>query len=245
MSKSKKKVELDHPEATVQDQLAALAGLEPHCTLTDEASQQVVEKSMAAFKKYMADPTTIKFKKLDESAVLPRYAHVGDAGMDITATSVEYDEATDSYIYHTGLALESDKDVVVLGFPRSSNYNTESYQTNSVGVIDSATYRGEIQWRFKNRTPINDRAWSLSLYHYAMEPFWKKITAKQRAGLWAKIYNSTYKMYTDFALMYAPYSVSDRIGQIVVLNIKPAQAQEVQELSETDRGEGGFGSTGK
>lgn len=243
--RSKKKVELDHPEATVQDQLAALADMEPHYTLTDEVSQQVVDKSVAEFKKYLATPTNIKFKKLDEKAIIPQYAHEGDAGMDVTAISVEYDEGTDCYIYHTGLALESDKNVVVLGFPRSSIYKTDSYQTNSVGIIDSATYRGEIQWRFKNRIPINYRIWPLSVYHYSMEPFWKKITKKQRDKLWQKIQDTNYKMYKDFILMYAPYTVGDRIGQLMVLDLKPVCAHEVAELSETERGSGGFGSTGK
>ena len=243
--KSKKKVELDHPEATVQDQLAALADMEPHYTLTDEVSQQVVDKSITELKKYLANPTVIKFKKLDEKAIIPQYAHDGDAGMDVTAISVEYDEESDCYIYHTGLALESDKNVVVLGFPRSSIYKTECYQTNSVGIIDSATYRGEIQWRFKNRLPVNYRVWSLTLYNYSIEPFWKKITKKQREKLLQKIQDANYKMYKDFPLMYAPYAVGDRIGQLMVLDLKPVQVQEVTELSETERGAGGFGSTGK
>ena len=34
----------------------------------------------------------IRFKKLDENAVIPSYAHDGDVGMDMTAISVEYDE---------------------------------------------------------------------------------------------------------------------------------------------------------
>ena len=54
-------------------------------------------------------PVNIKFKKLNPNAVIPSYAHDGDVGMDMTAISVEYDEKRDMYIYHTGLACESDK----------------------------------------------------------------------------------------------------------------------------------------
>lgn len=36
----------------------------------------------------------------------------------------------------------------------------------------------------------------------------------------------------------------ERIAQLVILSFMTAQFDEVEELSETDRGEGGFGSTG-
>lgn len=42
-----------------------------------------------------------------------------------------------------------------------------------------------------------------------------------------------------------PYSVGDRIGQIYLEKIIPIQFEEVDELTETLRGPGGFGSTGK
>ena len=51
----------------------------------------------------------IKFKKLVEDAQVPQYAHDGDIGMDVYCTSVEYDETYDQYIYHTGLACESEE----------------------------------------------------------------------------------------------------------------------------------------
>lgn len=37
----------------------------------------------------------------------------------------------------------------------------------------------------------------------------------------------------------------DRIAQLMLKKIEPCVLEEVEELSETDRGEGGFGSTGK
>lgn len=37
----------------------------------------------------------------------------------------------------------------------------------------------------------------------------------------------------------------DRIAQLVIMPFLPAEFEEVQELSETERGAGGFGSTGK
>lgn len=41
------------------------------------------------------------------------------------------------------------------------------------------------------------------------------------------------------------YEIGERIGQIIIVPYPQVTFEEVQELSSTDRGEGGFGSTGK
>jgi dUTPase len=41
------------------------------------------------------------------------------------------------------------------------------------------------------------------------------------------------------------YNVGDRICQLVVIPTPVITVKEVEELTETERGEGGFGSTGK
>lgn len=43
----------------------------------------------------------------------------------------------------------------------------------------------------------------------------------------------------------APYLPGDRIGQLVIVPIPEVEYVEVEELSETERGAGGYGSTGK
>jgi len=43
----------------------------------------------------------------------------------------------------------------------------------------------------------------------------------------------------------APYKVGDRIGQIIIIPIPKIKLQLVEELSETDRGDGGYGSSGR
>lgn len=40
------------------------------------------------------------------------------------------------------------------------------------------------------------------------------------------------------------YEVGERVGQIIVMPYPQIEFEEVQELSDTERGEGGFGSTG-
>ena len=41
------------------------------------------------------------------------------------------------------------------------------------------------------------------------------------------------------------YNVGDRIGQLLIVPIPAVEYVEVEELSETERGAGGYGSTGK
>ena len=144
----------------------------------------------------------IKVKKLVPEAVIPFYAKPGDAGMDITCTSFDYDRRNDCYMYHTGLAFEVPEGYVMLIFPRSSNRKTEYYLANHVGVLDSG-YRGELMLAFKKRDDNSD------------------------------------------SFNKPPYGVKERIGQIIILPYPMVQMIESETLSETDRGTGGFGSTGK
>jgi dUTP pyrophosphatase len=41
------------------------------------------------------------------------------------------------------------------------------------------------------------------------------------------------------------YEVGERIAQIMIIPYPPIEFEEVEELNNTERGEGGFGSTGK
>jgi len=88
----------------------------------------------------------VRIKKLDEKAVVPMYAKHGDAGMDLYATCVDYDE-WGNLVCSTGLSMEIPLGYVGLLFPRSSISKTPLMLRNSVGVIDSG-YRGEIILKF-------------------------------------------------------------------------------------------------
>ena len=88
----------------------------------------------------------VKIKKLSPDAVIPGYAHEGDAGMDIFAINKEVNE--DFIEYETGLSFEIPEDYFMLVFPRSSVSKKDMIMANSVAVIDSG-YRGELKIRFK------------------------------------------------------------------------------------------------
>ena len=143
----------------------------------------------------------VKIKKLNENAVIPQYAKHGDAGLDLTATSKEYDEHG-NVCYGTGLAFEIPHGYVGLLFPRSSNTKKDLILGNSVGVIDSG-YRGEVVFKFK-----------------------QVLTCER-----------------DFEFGYRDYNIGDRIGQIIIMPYPQINFVEVGELSSSDRGVGGFGST--
>lgn len=184
-------------------------------------------------------PLEVKFKKLDERAVIPSYAHDGDVGMDLTAISCEYDADNDMYVYHTGLAFESDYHYGIFLFPRSSNRKTEAYLCNHVGIADSAIYRGEIILCFKNRTSLRQIALESRVVEFsnALEEGLRTENAN-RVGIeaWRNAFNNP--------MIFAPYKVGNRVAQMVVLPYPNVKLREVNNLSETDRGSGGFGSTG-
>lgn len=180
----------------------------------------------------------VKFKKLDERAVIPTYAHDGDVGMDLTAIDVEYNDEMDCYLYHTGLAFETDKHYGIFLFPRSSNRKTEAYLCNHVGIADSAIYRGEIIFCYKNREPLTQLALVART-----EEFFNLIENGMSIEEATKHSKKVWKNTFDNPMLFAPYKVGDKVGQMVVLPYPNVKLSERQELSETERGDGAFGST--
>ena len=138
----------------------------------------------------------IKVKKLHPDAVIPTYSKIGDAGMDLTITSIK-ENTSDSVTYGFGLAIELPKWYVGLIFPRSSVRNQELILSNCVGVIDSG-YRGELQATFKKTNGLDS----------------------------------------------LKYKVGERGAQLMAIPYPNMVMIQTDTLSETERGTGGFGSTG-
>lgn len=137
----------------------------------------------------------IKFKKLNQNAVIPKQGTAGAAGFDLTAVSIEKNETM--LKYDTGISVEIPPGYVGLVFPRSSVCKTGLSLANSVGVIDQ-DFRGSISFVFYRP-----------------------------------------------AVCIVPYWPGDRIGQLLIVPIPAVEYVEAEELSETERGAGGYGSTGK
>ena len=143
--------------------------------------------------------TKIKVKKLNEKAVLPTYGSEYAAGADLYAC---LDEAVminpgETYMVHTGLAMEIPAGYAGLIYPRSGLASKRGLApANKVGVVDP-DYRGEFMVALHNH----------SLTAQTIEP-------------------------------------GERIAQLVITPFITANFELTDELSETVRGEGGFGSTG-
>lgn len=154
----------------------------------------------------------VKIKKTHPDAIIPSYAKLGDAGLDLTATSISYDEYG-NICYGTGLAFEIPEGYVGLVFPRSSICEEQLLLSNAVGVIDSG-YRGEVSFKFKPSLALDNL----------------QCIKHDTGELWTK--NDIYRL-------------GERIGQMIIMPYPSVEFEEVEELSKTERGEGGYGSTGK
>ena len=164
----------------------------------------------------------VKIKKFSEKAVIPAYAKPGDAGLDLVATDFELDNYG-NVVYKTGIAVEIPEGYVGLLFPRSSNANKDLLLSNSVGVIDSG-YRGEIMLKFKTDFRVINNFNTIQKQH---------SNGKTTDNLEIKnIFNKI-------------YAVGDKVGQLIILPYPQIQFVETEELSESERGEDGYGSTGK
>lgn len=103
---------------------------------------------------FITNRVGVKIKKVTESAIIPTKAHATDAGYDLYADSIVYDDCC-NVAYGTGVAVEIPKGYVGFVFPRSSIARTGLILSNAVGVIDSG-YRGEIMAKFRRAQVLGE-----------------------------------------------------------------------------------------
>jgi len=139
----------------------------------------------------------LKVNRLSPAARLPRYAHPGDAGLDLFAAEEATVAPGDARLVKTGIALELPPNTEAQVRPRSGlALKHQVTVLNTPGTIDEG-YRGEV---------------GVILINHGKQPFHVEEGMK--------------------------------IAQMVVKPVLRAQVEEVAELSDTQRGAGGFGSTG-
>jgi dUTP pyrophosphatase len=140
---------------------------------------------------------TVSFKRLVPEAVLPAYAHPGDAGMDLCSVESLVIPAGGRSLVRTGLKMALPAGYEAQVRPRSGLALKRGVTVlNTPGTIDEG-YRGEV---------------GVILANFGNE---------------------------DFSV-----EIGDRIAQMVIAPVVRAEIVEADELDATDRGEGGFGSTG-
>lgn len=140
---------------------------------------------------------TIRMKKLDPGASLPKYAHPGDAGMDLFANCDVAIEPGATALVKTGISIELPPATEAQVRPRSGlALKHQLTVLNTPGTIDEG-YRGEI---------------GVIMINHGSSAF------QVEKGM--------------------------KIAQMLIKPVLHADIEEVTELSDTQRGEGGFGSTG-
>ncbi len=89
----------------------------------------------------------MKVKRLYKNAIIPTYARLGDAGMDLYCVLIGWGFhdmiPKESRLFTSGVAMEIPEGFVGLIRPRSGLAVKKSIDTLTSGVIDSG-YRGEI-----------------------------------------------------------------------------------------------------
>lgn len=165
----------------------------------------------------------VKVKRLHEDAVIPKYAKPADSGFDLVAVEDVIIEPGETKVIPTGLAFEIPNGYEMQIRPRSGISRKTKLRV-VLGTIDSG-YRGEVG-------VIVDNA---SIIEYASQP---------------RLLKGVFSGDSDFnitkPIKYEAIKIrkGDRIAQGVIAAVGHTVFEEVEELSESERGEGGYGSTG-
>ena len=144
-------------------------------------------------------PPRLLVQRLDPGLPLPRYAHPGDAGLDLHSAEDVTIAPGERAVVGSGIAIAIPDGYVGLVSPRSGTAVRNGLSmVNTPGVVDSG-YRGEVRLALINLDPSE-----------AMR-----------------------------------ISRGDRVAQMVIVPVLAPEIVEADELPSSQRGEGGFGSTGR
>lgn len=170
----------------------------------------------------------VKIKKLHKDAVIPFKTYQSDFCYDVVAVSEE-EVAPNVWKYGLGFALQINRwfETLLKGNSR------ESFEQI---LIEHPT---KINLKY---SPIN-----LSIDFRPRSSVWKTgMVLSNCEGTIDELYTGEISAVFYHVIPNMPrYKVGDRIGQIKIGVTFPIEFKEVDELSETERGSGSYGSTGK
>ena len=139
----------------------------------------------------------LKIKKIHPEAIIPQYAHPGDAGLDLFSVEEQIIPPGETRLIKTGISIELPSGTEGQVRPRSGlALKNQITVLNTPGTVDEG-YRGEV---------------GVILINHGKNPF------EVVKGM--------------------------KIAQLVIKPVLRVDVEEVEELSNTKRGSGGFGSTG-
>lgn len=139
----------------------------------------------------------LKVKRIDEEAIIPKYVHSTDSGMDIYSIENKVIKPGETVLIKTGLKIELPPNTEAQIRPKSGIALKNSVTVlNTPGTIDEG-FTGEI---------------CIILINHGKEDY------KVNKG--------------------------EKIAQMVIQPVIRVDIEEVHDIQNTSRGEGGFGSTG-
>src|SRR5690606_40517013 len=167
---------------------------------------------------------SVGFKRLNDNAFIPSKVHQTDSGFDLYASEDVIIKPGETAVVPTGIAVQLPAGYEAQVRPRSG-ITAKTKLRVQLGTIDNG-YAGEIGVIVDNMS--GDYLAKQSGY-MSIEGEYKFI---ENGKTFPKAF--TYKIRKG-----------DRIAQLVIQPMPAVEAYEVEgELAETERGEGGFGSSG-
>ncbi|OJT54180.1 dUTP diphosphatase [Bacillus licheniformis] len=164
----------------------------------------------------------VNIKRLSPDAQIPQYAHASDACFDLVSAEEVVIEPGETALVKTGLAFEIPEGYEMQIRPRSG-ITLKTELRVQLGTVD-AGYRGEVGVIVDNIAPLNMEV-----------PF-------DYGPL--MVTGEIYRMNGDLPQFSYIIRKGDRIAQAVIKPVEQAAFTEVAELGDSDRGAGGFGSSG-
>ena len=171
----------------------------------------------------------VKVKKLNENAKLPEKTHDSDFCFDCYATSVE-EVAKDVYKYGIGLAFQIERGKEKIGTIKEAIEMRRGRELINSFLDFNTSDKVRLSLDFRPRSSIYKTGMLLSNSTGT-------IDEDYRGEVSAIFYHINKKLPI--------YKVGERIGQIKLGLTFDIDWVEVDELSDSNRGTGGFGSTGQ
>ena len=161
----------------------------------------------------------IPFVKCHPDAKMPEYAHPDDSGMDVYAVDDYVIHPGETKLIPTGIKMAVPNGYEIQIRPKSGRaLKTKMRIANSIGTVD-AGFRGELQVIIENiEPPIKDIT-------YDFDDNGRPIITSILRG-------------SDMTI-----GKGEKFAQLVLMEVPKAVLFQVENLDDTERGNGGFGST--
>nr|WP_181349482.1 deoxyuridine 5'-triphosphate nucleotidohydrolase [Thalassobacillus sp. CUG 92003] len=167
----------------------------------------------------------VKIRKLHPDAIIPTYAHEGDAGADLYAVEDTVIEPGDTAVIKTGISVELPAGYEWQIRPRSGiSARTKLRVANAPGTVDFG-FKGEVGVIMDNVAQDHD------------------FPTTEDIVLYTDGISSRMAKDDEVDCSYH-IRKGERIAQAILAPVASATFVEVDTLDESDRGEGGYGSSG-